>query len=136
MRKMALSAMIRQVMPTTPLEGVHSTFGSREIVVVVAFIGCSLSHSYFQSGSVGCLMSQSGRRLLTVGISAKLYSGGGELVVHSRVQASHGSFPAGFPLRNETSTLITKISMATAWNAAPIVQIRFNSAQPRPASYV
>src|SRR3981189_3639558 len=34
-------------------------------------------HSYRQSGSSGCLMSQSGRRLFTVGSTAKLYSGGG-----------------------------------------------------------
>src|SRR5262245_8035683 len=66
------------------------------------------SHSYFQSGSLGCLMSQRGRRLLTVGISAKLYSGGGELVAHSSVQASQGSFPAGGPLRAERSRLKTK----------------------------
>src|SRR6266436_4826603 len=134
MRKMALSAMIRQVMPTTPLEGVHSTFGSREIVAVVAFIVCSLSHSYFQSGSVGCLMSQSGRRLLTVGISAKLYSGGGELVLHSRVQASQGSLPAGFPLRNEQRTLSSQISMPAIWNAAPMLQMRLRVPQPRSAS--
>src|SRR5206468_11060897 len=69
-------------------------------------------HSYFQSGSVGCLISQRGRRLFTVGVSAKLYSGGGEGVLHSRVQASHGSFPARFPLRKERRTLQTKIRVA------------------------
>ena len=31
--------------------------------------------------------------------SSKLYEGGGEVVVHSSVQASHGSSPAGFPLK-------------------------------------
>ena len=56
-------------------------------------------HSYFQSGSSGCLMSQSGRRLLTTGILAKLYSTGGELVDHSSVHASQGSFPAALPLK-------------------------------------
>src|SRR5262245_27913000 len=93
-------------------------------------------HSYFQSGSVGCLMSQSGRRLLTVGISAKLYSGGGELVLHSRVQASHGSFPAGLPLRNERITLNSQIDMAAIWNAAPREIMRLRVPQPRSASYV
>src|SRR5215831_9398940 len=55
--------------------------------------------SNFQSGSSGCFTSQSGRRLLTAGSDAKLYTGGGELVDHSSVQASQGSFPAIFPLK-------------------------------------
>src|SRR5260370_41148651 len=62
-------------------------------------------YSYFQSGSSGCLMSQSGRRLLTTGIVAKLYSGGGELVDHSSVHASQGSFPAASPLTSDLSKL-------------------------------
>src|SRR5882762_6084488 len=44
-------------------------------------------HSNFQSGSAGCLRSQSGRRLLTVGMTEKLYAGGGEGIDHSSVQA-------------------------------------------------
>src|ERR1700730_10249325 len=56
-------------------------------------------YSYFQSGSSGCLISQSGRRLLTTGILAKLYSSGGELTDHSRVHASQGSFPALAPFQ-------------------------------------
>src|SRR5258708_5245959 len=36
---MALSAMIKHVMPTMPLEGVHVAVGSKETVAVVAFIG-------------------------------------------------------------------------------------------------
>src|SRR6267378_4996874 len=39
-------------------------------------------HSNFQSGSAGCLRSQSGRRLLTVGMTEKLYAGGGESIDH------------------------------------------------------
>src|SRR6185503_1037885 len=143
MVKMALSAMIRQVMPTTPLEGLHSALVSsgtapsplvsKGIVAVVVFIECSC-HSYFQSGALVCLMSQRGRRLLTVGISAKLYSGGGELVDHSSVQASQGSFPAGRPLRRDRRMFITKMSVPITWNATPIVQMRFQIPQPRPAS--
>src|ERR1700686_3170876 len=64
-------------------------------------------YSYFQSGSSGCLISQSGRRLITTGILAKLYSGGGELVDHSSVQASQGSLPAGSPLTSDHSKLNT-----------------------------
>ena len=59
------------------------------------------AHSYFQSGSSGCFRSHSGRRLLTIGIVSKLYAGGGDVVAHSSVQASHGSSPAGRPLRSD-----------------------------------
>src|SRR6266446_927387 len=59
MVKMALSAMIRQVMPTTPLEGLRSALDSggtapvaaplvsKGIVAVVAFIECSLMSFVF-----------------------------------------------------------------------------------------
>src|SRR6266566_207502 len=105
MVKMALSAMIKQVMPTPPFDKGSKAICSVVGLATAVFIGC---HSYFQSGSVGCLRSQSGRRLLTIGISAKLYSGGGEGVAHSRVHASQGSFPAGCPLRKERTILRTK----------------------------
>src|SRR5262245_34294346 len=68
------------------------------------------SCSYFQSGSSGCFRSQSGRRLCTVGTSSKLYDGGGEVVAHSSVQASHGLSPAGLPLRRDTIRFHTKIA--------------------------
>src|SRR5690349_13576208 len=55
-------------------------------------------YSYFQSGSSGCFKSHRGRGLCTVGGVSKLYSGGGDEVDHSRVHASHGSFPAISPL--------------------------------------
>src|SRR6267142_226594 len=38
MRKMALSAMIKQVMPTTPLEGFHEASDSRASAVITAFM--------------------------------------------------------------------------------------------------
>src|SRR5262245_30434468 len=133
MVNMALSAAMRQLMPTTPLEGIHPESGSKT-VAVAAFMVCSLCHSYFQSGSVGCLRSHSGRRLFTLGISAKLYSGGGELVVHSSVQASQGSFPAGRPLRADRRRLKTKIRMPIAWKTTPRVTTKFNVPQPRDAS--
>src|SRR5579871_2291691 len=69
----------------------------------------SSRHSYFQSGSSGCFRSQSGRRLRTVGIVSKLYEGGGDVVAHSSVQASHGSSPAGAPVFREKSRFHTKI---------------------------
>src|SRR5713101_8080668 len=67
------------------------------------------THSYFQSGSSGCFRSQRGRRLMTVGTSPKLYSGGGDEVSHSSVQASHGSSPACSPDSHE----ISRFSMNT-----------------------
>src|SRR3989442_12241049 len=54
---------------------------------------CSV-HSYFQSGSAGCLRSQGGRRLLMVGMPAKLYAAEGEGLDHSRHQPSHGTLAA------------------------------------------
>src|SRR5260370_39506731 len=71
-------------------------------------------HSKFQSGSAGCLRSQSGRRLLTVGMTEKLYAGGGEGVDHSSVQASQGSLPAGSPLKYDHTRLATKTTMPSA----------------------
>src|SRR5262245_27518119 len=65
-------------------------------------------YSYLQSGSSGCFKSHSGRRLRTSGKVSKLYSGGGEVVDHSSVQASQGSSPAGAPRRSDHSTLATK----------------------------
>src|SRR5271156_1087308 len=70
--------------------------------------------SYFQSGSSGCLRSQSGRRLLTTGIAAKLYTAGGESVDHSRVHASHGSIPDFFPRKQDHSRFTTKTTIAAA----------------------
>src|SRR5260370_37903981 len=91
-------------------------------------------YSYFQSGSSGCLRSQSGRRLLTVGIKAKLYAGGGELVAHSRVHASHGSLPAILPLIKDKSRLTAKTRMPSPWKKTPMVTIKFHVSHPRPGS--
>src|SRR5262245_19202018 len=41
MLKMALSAMMRQLMPTTPLEGIHVDSGWKSAVAVAAFMACS-----------------------------------------------------------------------------------------------
>src|ERR1041384_4340277 len=38
---MALSAMMRQLMPTTPLDGARPESGSKEAVSVAAFMACS-----------------------------------------------------------------------------------------------
>src|SRR5262245_22780687 len=99
MTKIADSAAMRQSMPTRPRVG-SSHFSSAALIVVAdAFMTVLRYWPYSQSGSSGCLRSQSGRRLLTTGIAAKLYGGGGDVVDHSSVHASHGSFPAGLPLK-------------------------------------
>ena len=92
------------------------------------------AHSYFQSGSSGCFRSHSGRRLWTTGIDSKLYDGGGEVVAHSSVQASHGSSPAGLPFHSDTTMLKTKIAKLGAWMNAPSVVSWFQKSQPRSAS--
>src|SRR5258708_21968437 len=98
MVKIAASAAMRQYIPRRPrAEGPHWTLGSN--AVIVAMLIGSFLYSYFQSGSSGCLRSQSGRRLLTEGMTAKLYAGGGEFVNHSRDQASQRSLPSTFPPR-------------------------------------
>src|SRR5260370_8446200 len=98
MVKIAASAAMRQYIPTRPREeGSHRTSGS--FTLTVATLIRIFLYSYFQSGSSGCLRSQSGRRLFTAGITAKLYPGVGELVVHSRVQASQQSPPPILPLK-------------------------------------
>src|SRR5271163_1251186 len=111
MVKTADSAAIRENIPTRPREGsVHA--GSFDDRVNVALLNrVLLPYSYFQSGSSGCLMSQSGRRLLTTGILAKLYSMGGELADHSKVHASHGSLPAGLPLKQDQSRFPTNTAV-------------------------
>src|SRR5713226_9235996 len=97
--KIADSAPISAIIPTRPREArIHS--GSVLVGTTTAQFNRVLLYSYFQSGSSGCLRSQSGRRLWTTGIAAKSYSGGGEVVDHSSVHASHGSFPAGSPFRS------------------------------------
>src|SRR5215510_11340573 len=47
--------------------------------------------------------------------------GGGEVVAHSRVQASQGSAPASSPFRSETMTFTTKKSTPMAWRGTPRV---------------
>src|SRR5208283_2221992 len=132
--KMHDSARIRLYMATGPREGRTHCPSADAAAAAVSCKEESLLYSYFQSGSSGCLRSQRGRRLRTVGTVAKLYSGGGELVVHSRVQASQGSFPALRPLSMDHSKLPTKTSTPAIWKNTPMVMRRFQMSQPRPGS--
>jgi hypothetical protein len=80
------------------------------------------------------LWSQNGRALLTVGTTAKLYSGGGEVIVHSSVAASHGSAGAGSPDRRLRATFQKKNTIENAMTNAPTVLTIFQVSQPRPGA--
>src|SRR5215472_5955246 len=133
-RNIADSATIRESIPTRPREGIvhgDSTSGCADAALLNRIL---LNHSYFQSGSSGCLRSQSGRLLWTVGVIAKLYSGGGEAVDHSRVQASQGSFPAIAPRQYDHRRFATNKSTATPWKRTPMETSKFQISHPRPGS--
>ena len=68
-----------------------------------------------------CRRSNSGRSERISGRWSKLYGGGGELVAHSSVLPSHGSSPAGLPLRSEMNTFHRSGSMLAAIVNPPIV---------------
>src|SRR5215469_16886279 len=98
MVKIAASAKMRDAIATFPRDGnCHgaAVFGNETVTALIYF----RLYSYQLSGSSGCFWSHKGRRLATVGTVAKLYAGGGELTDHSSVHASHGSLPAGAPLK-------------------------------------
>src|SRR5207245_2244112 len=65
--------------------------------------------------------SRSGRSERMRGSEAKLYGGGGEVVSHSSVLASHGSLPARMPRRQDTTAFQAKISMEKPSRNAPTV---------------
>src|SRR5215467_4730545 len=105
--------MIRLAIATLPRYGrFHGRCVSLS-VMATALIDFYL-HSYWLSGSSGCFRSHNGRRLATTGTVAKLYAGGGELVDHSSVHASHGSFPASAPLKYEMMRFATNTRIAAA----------------------
>src|SRR5664279_6555336 len=120
-------------MPTRPRNSCASGISDGGIATVLVAMRAS-PYSYFQSGSSGCFMSHSGRRLRTTGIFAKLYSGGGEAVLHSSVHASHGSLPAGLPLKYDHKKFTTQHKTPAIWKTTPRVTIRFQISHPRPGS--
>src|SRR6185312_6550637 len=71
-----------------------------------------------------------------IGITAKLYGGGGDSMAHSSVPASHGFEPAYAPRRRLTKMLTTNSSTPTANIADPIVVMRFTDPHPALAGYV
>src|SRR6266487_1525552 len=75
--------------------------------------------------------TQKSSRSWTMGSTAKLYTGGGEGIVHSRVRPSHGSAGAGAPERVVLTTLPRKTRKDSAMVKAPMVATRFQKFQPR-----
>src|ERR1700689_5194924 len=102
--KIAASAAIRLYIPTGPRAGRSHRISLSGIVMDGALIR-TLPYSYCQSGSSGCLRSHSGRRLLTSGMVAKLYVGGGEGGGHWGLPAPQGSPPPPFPRQYDQSRL-------------------------------
>src|SRR5204862_7397251 len=68
--------------------------------------------------------SRSGRALVTYGIRSKLCSGGGDVVYHSSVSASHGSLAARAPTRAVFTTFQRKTSIPIVITPEPIVESR------------
>jgi len=77
------------------------------------------------------LRCQSSSRLVTSGISLKLYSGGGDGMVHSSVRASQGSSPTISDLR-VMKTLMMKMRIERAMTKEPTVDTMFHTSQPLP----
>src|SRR5215510_5756026 len=75
--------------------------------------------------------TQKSSRSWTTGSTAKLYTGGGEGMVHSRVRPSQGSAGAGAPERVVDITLARKTRSDSAMMKTPIVETRFQKFQPR-----
>src|SRR6266540_5310047 len=75
--------------------------------------------------------TQNSSRSCTTGSTAKLYTGGGEGIVHSRVRPSHGSAGAGAAERVVLTTLPRKTRKDRAMMKAPMVATRFQKFQPR-----
>src|SRR5712692_3464285 len=67
----------------------------------------------------------------TVGMRAKLYTGGGEGMDHSSVRPSQGSSPAACPDRIVLATLTMKNKIDTAMMKEPMVDTMFQKFHPR-----
>src|SRR5574342_207565 len=72
-----------------------------------------------------CFCTQKSSRAWTVGTAAKLYTGGGEGMVHSSVRPSHGSAGAGAPHRVVAITFKMKTRNDSTITNTPIVETRF-----------
>src|ERR1700693_3094500 len=75
--------------------------------------------------------AQKSSRSWTTGTVAKLYTGGGEGMVHSSVRPSHGSAGAAAPDRVFLNTFKRKTRNDSTMISAPPVATRFQKFHPR-----
>src|SRR5215468_8871779 len=78
-----------------------------------------------------CFWIQKSSRACTTGTTAKLYTGGGDGMVHSSVRPSHGSAGAGAPERVVFTTFKRKTSRENTMISEPTVATRFQKFHPR-----
>ena len=72
-------------------------------------------------------------------MSSKLWTGGGEGVIHSRVRASQGSATSaafGLAFACVTTTFTRKMRIDTAIRNAPTVETSFQNVRPSVSGYV
>src|SRR6266480_156848 len=77
-----------------------------------------------------------GSRLVTLGMTEKLYAGGGDGMLHSSVAPPQGSFGAACPRRALRHTLKRNTRIETAMRNAPTVEARFRPPTPSSGEYV
>src|SRR3954465_5134954 len=97
-----------------------SAFASETVLTISSRLSTS---SPVTTGRVS-RSAQRGSRLVTKGMRPELWGGGGELVAHSSVPASHGLSPAGAPLRRETITFMRNRTKLAKRTSAPMLEIR------------
>ncbi len=95
----------------------------------------SLGPSRSMIRSSGWLWSQTGRWDRIGGIFKKLCCGGGEVVAHSRLDASQGLSPAGMGFHHDTKALTRKIDTEKKSSTEPALEIRFRVVNPSVAAY-
>src|SRR3954471_11886803 len=76
--------------------------------------------------------SQFGYALVTVGVTAKLTSGGGDGTVHSSVGPRQGSEPDGTPRLYETTRLPRQTRIPASVRKPPTVSAKLYAVQPSP----
>src|SRR6266536_6204220 len=69
-------------------------------------------------------------RLTTTGVSTQLYGGGGEVVSHSSVSASHGFASARTPALRLRKKFTANTAIPHTMITAPIVEMRFSVSHP------
>src|ERR1700704_1271638 len=82
-----------------------------------------------------CSVFQRGSRLVTVGMTEKLYTGGGDGMLHSSVAPPQGSLGAACPCRLRHA-LKRNTRIDTPMRKAPTVETRFREPTPSSGEYV